>query len=132
MTGFYQFLRYKRDKPFGWFPEEVADACRQADKDPDKRIVGDTAKLKANSLYEKMIEDIVRHVNTIFTSDKDNVDNAMRSPYLEDLEEIGNAYDIRKGKRQVSVDRAYHNGLQCTSWLSSGCSSFTSTFSTST
>ena len=81
MTGFYQFLRYKRDKPFGWFPEEVADACRQADKDPDKRIVGDTAKLKANSFYGKMIEDVARHVNTIFTSDENKVDKAMRSPY---------------------------------------------------
>ena len=41
MTGFYQFLRYTRGKPFAWFPEEVADARRQAEKDPDKRIVGD-------------------------------------------------------------------------------------------
>ena len=41
VTGFYQFLRYTRGKPFAWFPEEVADARRQAEKDPDKRIVGD-------------------------------------------------------------------------------------------
>ena len=43
VTAFYQFLEYKRGKLFSWFPEEVADARRQADKDPDKRIVGDTA-----------------------------------------------------------------------------------------
>ena len=88
MRGFYQFLRYTRGKPFAWFPEEVADERRQADKDPDKRIVGDTAKFKANSFYGKMIEDVTRHVNTIFTSDEDKVDKVMRSPYLEDLEEI--------------------------------------------
>ena len=35
VTAFYQFLKYKRGKPFAWFPEEVADARRQADKDPD-------------------------------------------------------------------------------------------------
>ena len=51
VTAFHQFLRYKRGKPFAWFPEEVADARRKADEDPDKRIVGDTAKLKANSFY---------------------------------------------------------------------------------
>ena len=111
VTGFYQFLRYKRGKPFAWFPEEVADARRQADKDPDKRIVGDTAKLKAQSFYGKMIEDVARHVNTIFTSDEDKVDKAMRSLYLEDLEEMGNAYEIREGKRKVSVDRAYQCGI---------------------
>ena len=49
MTAFYKFLKYKRDKPLAWFPEEVADARRQADKEPDKRIMGDTAKIIANS-----------------------------------------------------------------------------------
>ena len=107
VTAFYQFLEYKRGKPFAWFLEEVADARRQADKDPDKRIVGDTAKLKANSFYGKMIEDVARHADTIFTSNERTVDKAMRSPYLEDLEEIGGAYEIREGKRYVSVDRAY-------------------------
>ena len=111
VTAFHQFLRYKRGKPFAWFPEEVADARRQADKDPDKRLVGDTAKLKANSFYGKMIEDVARHANTTFTSDEKKVDQAMRSPYLEDLEEIGDAYEIREGKQKVKVDRAYQCGI---------------------
>ena len=111
VTAFYKFLKYKRGKPFAWFPAEIADARRQADKDPDKRIMGDTAKLKANSFYGKMIEDVARHCNTIFTSDENKVDKAMRSPYLEDLEEIGDAYEIREGKKKVSVDRAYQCGI---------------------
>ena len=82
VTGFYQFLRYRQGKPFAWFPEEVADGRRQADRDPNKCIVGDTAKLKVNSFYEKMIEDVARHVNTIFTSDENRVDKAMQSLYL--------------------------------------------------
>ena len=41
-----------------------------------------------------MIEDVARHVNTIFTSNENRVNKAMRSPYLEDLEEIGDAYEI--------------------------------------
>ena len=85
VTAFHQFLRYKRGKPFAWFPEEVADARRQADKDPDKRIVGDTTKLKPNSFYGKMIEDVARHADTTFTSDQRKVDAAMRSPFSETL-----------------------------------------------
>ena len=111
VTAFHQFLRYKRGKPFAWFPEEVADARRQADEDPDKRIMGDTAKLKANSFYGKMIEDVARHANTTFTCSEQKVDQAMRSPYLEDLEEIGAAYEIREGKQKVKVDRAYQCGI---------------------
>ncbi|XP_057316834.1 uncharacterized protein LOC130657857 [Hydractinia symbiolongicarpus] len=57
VTAFYQFIEYERGKPFSWFPEEIADARRQADKDPDKRIAGDTAKQKGNSFHGKTIED---------------------------------------------------------------------------
>ena len=42
---------------FSWFPEEVANARREADKDPLKKQLGDVAKRKGNSLYGKMIED---------------------------------------------------------------------------
>ncbi|XP_057312292.1 uncharacterized protein LOC130653799 [Hydractinia symbiolongicarpus] len=111
VTAFYQFIKYKRGKPFAWFPEEIADARRQADKDPDKRIAGDTAKLKGTSFYGKMIEDQARHANTTFTRDEKKVDAAMRSPYLEDLEEIGDAYEIREGKKKVHIDRAYQCGI---------------------
>ena len=98
VTGFYQFLEYKQNKLFALFPADVADARKHADKNPNKRIVGDTAKLKANIFYGKMIEDVARHVNKIFASDENRVDEAMQSPYLEDLEDIGNAYEIQEGK----------------------------------
>ena len=42
---------------FSWFPEEVANARREADKDPLEKQLGDVAKRKGNSLYGKMIED---------------------------------------------------------------------------
>ncbi|XP_057294626.1 uncharacterized protein LOC130623154 [Hydractinia symbiolongicarpus] len=111
VTAFHQFIKYTRDNPVAWFPKEIADARRQADKDPDKRIAGDTAKLKGNSFYGKMIEDLARHANTTFTRDEKKVDAAMRSPYLEDLEETGVAYEIRKGKKKVHIDRAYQCGI---------------------
>ena len=41
--------------PFSWFPEEVANARREADKDPLKKQLGEVAKLKGNSFYGKMI-----------------------------------------------------------------------------
>ncbi|XP_057310113.1 uncharacterized protein LOC130648107 [Hydractinia symbiolongicarpus] len=111
ITACYQLLKYSRGKPFAWFAEEIADARRQADKDPDTRIAGDTAKLKGNSFYGKMIEDLARHNNTTFTKDEKVVDAAMRSPYLEDLEEIADAYEVRRSKQGVSINRAYQCGI---------------------
>ena len=53
MTGFYQFLEYKPGKPFAWFPAEVAVARRQADKNPNKRIVGDPPSLEGKESNER-------------------------------------------------------------------------------
>ena len=53
VTAYHQLLLYKPGRPFDWFPEEVANARRQADKHEDKKIAGETSKLKGNSFYGK-------------------------------------------------------------------------------
>ena len=74
--------------PFLWFPEEVTNARREADKDLLKKQLGDVAKLKGNSFYGKMIEDLGRHKSTKFTLEEMVVDKAIRSRFLT-IEEIG-------------------------------------------
>ena len=111
VTAYHQLLLYKPGRPFEWFPEEVADARRQADTAKDKKITGDTAKLKGNSFYGKLIEDVARHCYTTFTTDGRKVDAALRSPFFEDLEEIGDAYEIQERKRTVGITRPYQCGI---------------------
>ena len=76
-----------------------------------KKLLGDTYKPKGNSFYGKMIEDVVRHLSTTFTTDGNDVDMALRSPFLEDLEEIGDAYEIKERKRKVEITRPYQCGI---------------------
>ena len=75
-------IEYEPRKPFSWFPEEEANARREGDKDPLKNQLGDVAKLKGNSFYRKMIEDLGRHKSTKFTRVERVVEKALRSPYL--------------------------------------------------
>ena len=75
-------IEYEPGKPFSWFPEEEANARREGDKDPLKNQLGDVAKLKGNSFYRKMIEDLGRHKSTKFTRVERVVEKALRSPYL--------------------------------------------------
>ena len=84
--------------PFSWFLGEVANARREADKDPPKKQLGDVAKLKRNSFYGKMIEDLARHKSTKFTREDRSVDKALRSPFFDNLEEIDGAYEIKELK----------------------------------
>ena len=67
----------------------MANARHEANKDPLKKQLGDVAKLKGNSFYGKMIEDLGRHKRTIFTREERVVDKVLRSPFFDNLEEIG-------------------------------------------
>ena len=111
VTAYHQLLLYKPGRPFDWFPDEVANIRREADKDPDKKNLGATSKLKGNSFNGKIIEDVTRHTNTFFTTDENKVDIAYRSPFFDDLEEVGDAYEVKERKRKVEINRPYQCGI---------------------
>ena len=111
VTGIYKYLSYTPGKPFSWFPEEVSSARRNGDENPALKPLGDTFKLKGNSFYGKMIEDLTKHVRVTFTRDEDSVDKAFRSPFFKDLEEINEAFEISERKRRVSITRPYQCGI---------------------
>ena len=55
-----------------------------------------------------MIEDLSRHKSTKFTRKGMVVDKALRSPFLNNLEKIGGAYEIKEFKRNVMIKRRPH------------------------
>ena len=89
----------------------MANARREADKDPLKKQLGDVAKLKGNSFYRKIIEDLGRHKSTRFTLKERAVDKALRSPFFDNLEEIDGAYEIKELKRNVMIQGACQCGI---------------------
>ena len=98
LTAVHQLIEYEPGMLFSWFPVEVANARREADKDPLKKQLGDVAKLTGNSFYGKMIEDLGRHKSTRFTRKEMVFDKALRSPFFNNLEEIGETYEIKEFK----------------------------------
>ena len=107
LTAVHQLIEYEPGMPFSWFPEEVTNARREADKDPLKKQLGGVAKLKGNSFYVKMIEGLARHKSTKFTLEERSVDKALRSPFFNNLEEIGGANEIKELKRSVMIKRLF-------------------------
>ena len=61
LTVVHQLIEYEPGMSLSWFPEEEANARRDADKDPLKKQLGDVTKLKGNSVYGKMLEDLGHH-----------------------------------------------------------------------
>ena len=112
VTKIHRYISYTSGRPFKWFPEEVSSARRDADQDKNKKQLGDTAKLKGNSFYGKMIENLEKHISTKFTTDEKLIDNIFRSPFFEDLEEINaGVFEVRQRKRQVTITRPYQCGI---------------------
>ena len=112
VTKIHRYISYTYGRPFKWFPEEVSSARRAADQDKNKRQLGDTAKLKGNSFYGKMIENLEKHMNTKFTTNEKLIDKIFRSPFFEDLEEINEGvFEVRQRKRQVTITRPYQCGI---------------------
>ena len=112
VTKIHKYISYTSGRPFKWFPEEVSVARRAADQDINKRQLGDTAKLKGNSFYGKMIENLEKHMNIKFTTDEELIDKIFRSPYFDDLEEISEGvFEVRQRKRQVTITRPYQCGI---------------------
>ena len=58
-----------------------------------------------------MIEDLGRHESTKFTREEMAVDKALRSPFFDNLEEIGGAYEIKEFKRTVLIKRPCQCGI---------------------
>ena len=111
VTAIHKYLNYVSRRPFSWFSEEVSSARRDGDNDPVLKKLGDTKKLEGNSFYGRMIEDLMRHVITTFTINKDLVDNTFRSPYFEDLEEIDGTFEIQERKRRVNIMTPFQCGI---------------------
>ena len=112
VTKIHRYISYISGRPFKWFPEEVSSARRAADNDKNKKQLGDTAKLKGNSFYGKMIENLEKHMNTKFTTDEKLIDEIFRSPFFDDLEEISNgAFEVSQRKRRVTITRPYQCGI---------------------
>ena len=103
VASIHKYLKCKASKPFSWFPEEVSSTRRNRDNDPSLKQLGDTKKLDGNSFYGKMIEDLMKHLMTIFTTNEDLVDKSFRSSFFKDLEEINGAFEIKECKRRVNI-----------------------------
>ena len=111
VTAIHKYLKYEPGWPFRWFPEEVSKARHKRDNNPSLKQLGDTHKLKGNSFYGKMIEDLMKHLKTTFTIDEELVNESFRSPFFEDLEEINTTFKIKECKQQVIVTRPYECGI---------------------
>ena len=107
ITAVYRTINYQATKAMKWFVDEVTAARRTGDAEKSKALLADIFKLLGNSSYGKMIECLERQTRVIYTKDEKVVDRALRSSYFEDLDEIGQAYELESRKPRILINRPF-------------------------
>jgi len=111
LQAVYTTIEYQPEKILAWFVNKVTEARRMGDVDTEKVILAEVFKLLGNSGYGKLIEALERQTNVSYTKDEKTVGHALRSAWLEDLTEIGDAYEITSRKRRVTIHRPFQVGI---------------------
>ena len=111
ITNVYRTIDYQPSKIFTWFVEQVTEARRTGDKEKSKALLAEVFKLLGNSGYGKLIEALERQKNKIYTKKETIVDQALRSVFFSDLDEIGQAYELESRKPRITIRRPFQVGI---------------------
>ena len=102
ITAVYRTINYRPQTIFQWFVDQITAARQMAD--PAQDMFG-------NSVYSKFIEAMERQTNTTYTKDEKAVDRALRSVWFDDLNEIGDIYEISTRKPRITIRRPFQIGI---------------------
>ena len=112
ITSVRNCASYTPYRCFEWFVDEVTDERRESDKDPNKKVLGNQAKLRGNSFYGKMIENKENHKNISYSFDTDEIYKKIRSKHFRGMTYIGeNVFEIEMAKKTIRINMPYHIGI---------------------
>ena len=113
ITAVYRTINYQPRTIFRWFVDQITAARHMADpaQDKEKDTIAEMFKLLGNSGYCKFIEVLERQTNTTYTKDEKDVDRALRSVWFDDLNEIGDIYEISTRKPRITIRRPFQIGI---------------------
>lgn len=110
ITKIHQIIEYESKKCFKQFMNDVSNARREGDKDPNKAIIAETFKLFGNSSYGKTITNQLTHTNVNFVND-DKIMQHVNDPYFKSMNELNDSYEVVSTKKQIRLNLPLHIGI---------------------
>ena len=107
VTKIYQLVEFQQQRCFRNFVQEVSDARRQGDIDPDTAIIADTNKVIGNSGYGSLIMDKTKHRAIKYVQGENETCLKVNDPLfqkLECLDEEEQYYEVEMAKRKIKLD----------------------------
>ncbi|XP_053391895.1 uncharacterized protein LOC128554634 [Mercenaria mercenaria] len=107
VTKVYQVVEYQQQRCFQAFVEEISEARRAGDRDPDTAIISDTNKVIGNSSYGSLIMDKSKHRNVKYVQGENETCLKINDPCfckLECLDPEEQYYEVELAKRVIKLD----------------------------
>lgn len=107
VTKIYQVVEFQEQRCFRNFVQEVSDARRQGDADPDTAIIADTMKVIGNAGYGSLIMDKTKHREVKYVQGENETCLKVNDPLfhkLECLDPEGQYYEVEMAKRKIKLD----------------------------
>ena len=107
ITKIYQLVEFQQQRCFRNFVQEVSDARRQWDIDPDTAIIADTNKVIGNSGYGSLIMDKTKHRAIKYVQGENETCLKVNDPLfqkLECLDEEEQYYEVEMAKCKIKLD----------------------------
>ena len=93
-------IEYEPSPCFREFGENVSEARREGDQDPDKTIIAEIMKLLGNSSYGKTLTNIANHTDVTFVNDAD-AQKLVNSPLFKKMTPLGPDWNEVESKKSV-------------------------------
>ena len=77
-------------------------ARRQGDRDVNKNILAETAKLVGNAGYGRFLMDVTRHDDVSYSQDEQKVSRMINSFFFKDVKQINDTfYEVKTSKKKL-------------------------------
>ena len=111
-TKIYQVIEFQKSPCFKKFCNEVTEARRSGDADPDQAIVGDTMKLLGNSAYGSLLLDKEKHQDVKYVKGEQPAKMHVKMPRFKAMTELGEGmFELQLSKESITMTMPSYVGF---------------------
>jgi hypothetical protein len=104
VTQIHQVVEYTPATCFQKFAEQVSEARRVGDANPEKKIVAETRKLDGNSSYGKTVTNKERHTNVIYCQEH-QISRSLVDPSFRRCNQLSaKTFEVEMSKKTIRLD----------------------------
>ena len=113
LSQVHQVIEFQPTSCFKNFIDEMTEIRREADLDPDKALIAESAKLTANSSYGSLLMDKEKHQQIKYLRSKEQATLRVKHPRFRSMTEMSDdLFEMHMQKPRINLDLPVYLGVQ--------------------